>query len=681
MLDQAVIGSLMPQQRVKGPRLMSVDITTSIEGTAIPRVFGRSRMAGQMIWATRFEEEIVKKQYVYFANFAVALAEGPVTRIGRIWLDGRELDQTQATVRTYLGTEDQEADSLIVAKEGADNAPAYRGIAYVVFERLAIDTYSNRMPVMTAEVFRVVGDLEPLIKGVALIPGSTEFGYEPDEVTRKVAKGTYRAENRHTKVAASDLVASLDMLQDLAPSTGLVNLVAAWFGDDLRAGVCTIRPKVENSTKETHKDGSDFSWKVAGLTRSTAQVMTQIDGRPAYGGAPNDASLIACIQELKSRGFRVMFYPFIMMDIASDNVLPNPYSDHAGAAGQPPYPWRGRITISPAPGFAGSPDKTAAASDQVASFLGAATAAHFSSSSGTTVNYSGPAEWSYRRFILHMAKVCSLAGGVDLFCIGSEMVGLTRSRDGAASYPFVLGLIDLAAQVRIMLGAGTRIGYAADWSEYHSHRPDDGTGDVLFNLDPLWANSHVDFIGIDNYLPLADWRDGAEHLDYSSSGPTTTYDLDYLKKQYRRWGILRLVLSGCRRDRQRAVARAYCATPHPISSTVRRRPSTGCSVRRTYATGGSTPTMIAPAAVAQAVPPAGWHNPSPLSSLSSAARPSTRAPTSQTCSSTPRVRNRSCRIFRPVRATMPCRAPSSRLTSPTGTTTPTIRAPASMPGR
>jgi hypothetical protein len=109
------------------------------------------------------------------------------------------------------------------------------------------------------------------------------------------------------------------------------------------------------------------------------------------------------------------------------------------------------------------------------------------------------------------------------------MVGLARARDGSASYPFVSGLIDLAAQVRTILGAGTRIGYAADWSEYHSHRPDDGSNDVLFNLDPLWSDSEIDFIGIDNYLPLADWRDGTEQLDYSSSGPTTIYDLDYLK--------------------------------------------------------------------------------------------------------------------------------------------------------
>ena len=109
--------------------------------------------------------------YAYFANFAVALCEGPVSRIGRIWMDGREIDQRQVTLRTYLGTETQPADSLMVAKEGSDNAPAYRGTAYVVFERLPLEQYGNRMPVVTAEVFRSVGTLEPLVKGVALIPG------------------------------------------------------------------------------------------------------------------------------------------------------------------------------------------------------------------------------------------------------------------------------------------------------------------------------------------------------------------------------------------------------------------------------------------------------------------------------------------------------------------------------
>ncbi|HAH08680.1 MAG TPA: hypothetical protein DCL48_01120, partial [Alphaproteobacteria bacterium] len=70
-------------------------------------------------------------------------------------------------------------------------------------------------------------------------------------------------------------------------------------------------------------------------------------------------------------------------------------------------------------GMAGTVDKTAAATAQVAAFFGTAEPAHFSVS-GTTVSYSGPSEWSFRRFILHLASLCVAAGGVDGFVIGSE---------------------------------------------------------------------------------------------------------------------------------------------------------------------------------------------------------------------------------------------------------------------
>ena len=112
-----------------------------------------------------------------------------------------------------------------------------------------------------------------------------------------------------------------------------------------------------------------------------------------------------------------------------------------------------------------------------------------------------------------MAQLCKLAGGpVDYFCIGSEMIGLTQARESASSYPFVDKLIDLAGEVSTLLPS-TEIGYAADWSEFHSHRPADGSDDVYFNMDPLWASTDIDFVGIDNYLPLSDWRDEAGHLD------------------------------------------------------------------------------------------------------------------------------------------------------------------------
>ena len=79
--------------------------------------------------------------------------------------------------------------------------------------------------------------------------------------------------------------------------------------------------------------------------------------------------------------------------------------------------------------------------------------------------------------------------------------------------------------MKSVLGAETKVSYAADWSEYFGHQPTDGSGDVFFHLDPLWADAHVDFVGIDNYMPLSDWRDGDDHLDAATwdSGRDAAY--------------------------------------------------------------------------------------------------------------------------------------------------------------
>ncbi len=44
----------------------------------------------------------------------------------------------------------------------------------------------------------------------------------------------------------------------------------------------------------------------------------------------------------------------------------------------------------------------------------------------------------------------------------------------------------------------------------------------------MWADSSIDFIGIDNYFPLSDWRDGFDHAD-AQAGWSSVRDLDYLK--------------------------------------------------------------------------------------------------------------------------------------------------------
>ena len=82
------------------------------------------------------------------------------------------------TIRVHRGTQDQAPDPLIAAKQGSGNAPAYRGLAYVVIDRLPIADYGNRLPQFQFEVLRPVGSLHKDVRAVTLIPGSTEYGLD-----------------------------------------------------------------------------------------------------------------------------------------------------------------------------------------------------------------------------------------------------------------------------------------------------------------------------------------------------------------------------------------------------------------------------------------------------------------------------------------------------------------------
>lgn len=526
-VDQSLFGGHESPRHVEGPRLKDLDGLASTEGAPIPRVYGRARIGGQLIWATRFEEiattsvdrsasrggkgsarqggstTTVKTTYSYFGNFAIGLCEGPISFVRRVWADGRELDLTTIAMRVHRGDEAQPPDPLIVAKEGAENAPAYRGLAYVVFERLALEPFGNRVPQFSFEVVRAVDGVGSMIRAVCLIPGATEFGYDVYPVTQMAGFGVTRPENRHQLHALTDATASLDALQALCPNLERVSLVVSWFGDDLRAGHCTVMPRVEQSVKQTY----GAQWFVAGLTRAAAPLVSQVNGAAAYGGTPSDLSVARMIQELKARGIGVVLYPFLMMDVPAGNALPDPST---GMVGQPAYPWRGRITCDPAPGRAGTVDGTAGAATQIDAFFGSA---------------SSPG-WNFRGLVMHYARLAAEAGGVDGFIVGSELVSLTRVRSAPGVYPAVAKLAELAADVRAVVGPATKIVYAADWTEYGAHVLGAGA-ELRFPLDAVWAHPAIDAVGIDYYPPVADWRDGPDHADLAEA--TSAYDLDYLQ--------------------------------------------------------------------------------------------------------------------------------------------------------
>lgn len=168
LLGRSVDTRLFGGGRREGPRLTELRLSTSSYGAPIPRHFGRMRVAGQIIWATNLVERKDSQggskgspsvtSYSYSASFAVALSSRPLRSVGRVWADGKLLRgeagdlKVGGTFRFHSGHGDQAPDPLVAAAEGEAACPAYRGLAYVVFEDLQLGDFGNRIPSLSFEV-------------------------------------------------------------------------------------------------------------------------------------------------------------------------------------------------------------------------------------------------------------------------------------------------------------------------------------------------------------------------------------------------------------------------------------------------------------------------------------------------------------------------------------------------
>lgn len=148
-IDQAVF---RPAAR-QGPRLSDLAVQSSSYGAQIPKVFGRTRVSGTVIWATDLIETKKRQSngkgkastdtYSYSVSFAVLLSARAIVRVERIWADGNLLRgaggdlKVETLLRVHTGHPDAPLDPLIAAAEGGQ-APAYRGHAYAVFEGLQL---------------------------------------------------------------------------------------------------------------------------------------------------------------------------------------------------------------------------------------------------------------------------------------------------------------------------------------------------------------------------------------------------------------------------------------------------------------------------------------------------------------------------------------------------------------
>lgn len=194
LIGNAIDHELFKPKGREGPRLSELRLQTSSYGTQIPKLFGTMRVAGSVIWATDVIEHRSSTSsgkgrprttsYNYTASFAVALSSRPILGLGRIWADGKLLRggagdmKVRTGFRLHLGSEDQAADPLIVAAEGAGLAPAHRGIAYAVFENCELGDFGNRIPSLS---FEVIADPAPLGAGAIARELAGEALASPEE--------------------------------------------------------------------------------------------------------------------------------------------------------------------------------------------------------------------------------------------------------------------------------------------------------------------------------------------------------------------------------------------------------------------------------------------------------------------------------------------------------------------
>ncbi len=217
-IDGAIFGNGKPRE---GPRLKELDVQTSSYGNSIPAIFGAMRVAGTVIWASDLIERKTKSgggkgkpstiNYSYSVNMAVALSSRPLARIGRIWADGSLLRgaagdfKTETGFRFYSGHCDQAADALIASAESAGQAPAHRGLAYVVFEDLQLADFGNRIPSLTFEVFEREASV-PLNDIVERASGSLISGNSNEMLTG------YALYGRDVRDAIAPLLAAMPVL-------------------------------------------------------------------------------------------------------------------------------------------------------------------------------------------------------------------------------------------------------------------------------------------------------------------------------------------------------------------------------------------------------------------------------------------------------------------------------------
>lgn len=196
---------------IEGPRIDDLAVQTSTYGAPIPRIYGTAIIAGNVFWLENNQLKEVRTEtesgkggpqqtsvkYSYYATFAVGLCEGPIVGVRRIWIgsnliynagsnDAATISASSAAAagfRVHLGSDDQLPDERIQAALGIDNTPAWRGLAYIVFDDFLLEKYGNTLAGAQVRV-------EVIKKGVVYDYPATTFTQTAKSWTNPVWDGS-----------------------------------------------------------------------------------------------------------------------------------------------------------------------------------------------------------------------------------------------------------------------------------------------------------------------------------------------------------------------------------------------------------------------------------------------------------------------------------------------------------
>lgn len=179
----SMVGNAVDPQVIKGPSIGDLSQQTAQEGTPRAIVFGLSQPISGNIVACSQPKIVTHRQsqgkgsgpvttsQSVLRTYAVAICEGPITAVIRVWANGKLVYDAReggdpsgnayflANSQIFLGTYDQMPSAQLEVIFGAGKVPAMRGTAYIAWHDIDLTSQGGAVPQYVFQVMRCEGKI------------------------------------------------------------------------------------------------------------------------------------------------------------------------------------------------------------------------------------------------------------------------------------------------------------------------------------------------------------------------------------------------------------------------------------------------------------------------------------------------------------------------------------------